>query len=111
MFNIRTLDTAPCDRCAIVSRTGIVGALPRLRIVIIERVDSRSVQHFCVRFPIGGVTTAGGRFESAAVQDFDFTAVIFYQPAALQYAGSRRDADAADTEHVREEFMGDVKTT
>src|ERR1700730_10361609 len=70
---------------------------------------SRSVQHFIVRFPIGGVTTASGRFESAAVQYLDLTAMIFYVPAALQYAGSRRDADAADAEHVREEFMGDVK--
>ena len=68
------------------------------------------MQHFCVRFPIGGVTTASGRFESAAVQHMDFTAMIFYEAVALQFAGSRRDPHAADTEHVREEFMGDVKT-
>ena len=78
--------------------------------MIIEREDSRSVQHFCVRRPIGAVTAAGDSFESAAVQYLDLAAMIFYEPATLQCARSRRDADAADTEHVREEFMRDVKT-
>ena len=73
-------------------------------------MDSRSVQHFYVRVPIGGVTTASGSFESAAVQYLDFPAMIFYESATLQYGGSRRDADAAHTEHVREKFMCDVKT-
>ena len=68
------------------------------------------MQHFCVRRAIGGVTAAGGSFEAAAVQYLDLTAMIFYEPTPLQYAGSRRDADSADTEHVREEFMCDVKT-
>jgi hypothetical protein len=68
------------------------------------------MQHFYVRLPIGSVTPAGGRFESAAVQYLDFTVLIFYQAAMLQYAGRSRDANAAGTEHVREEFICDVKT-
>ena len=68
------------------------------------------MQHDCVSFPIGGVTAACGSFESAPAQYLDFTAMIFYEPAALQYAGSGRDAYAAHTEHVREELMCDVKS-
>ena len=67
------------------------------------------MQYICIRFSIGGVTTASGSFESAAIQYLDFAAMILYESAALQCACSRRDADAADTEHVREEFMRDVK--
>jgi hypothetical protein len=63
--------------------------------IVIERVDSLLVQHFYVRFPIGAVTAASDGFESAAVQDLDFTALIFYQPATLQFAGRSGDADAA----------------
>ena len=72
-------------------------------------MGSRSVHHFCVCFPIDGVTTASGRFKPTSAQYLDMTAMIFYKPVTLQHAGSCRDADSPHSEHVREEFMCDVK--
>jgi hypothetical protein len=78
---------SPSSRATVRGRTEIVGALPRLSItrpaisglhLIIDCVDLCSVQHCCVRFPIGAVTAASGSFESAAVQYVYFTAMIFY---------------------------------
>lgn len=91
-------------------RAGGISGLNLISACHFERVNSRSVQHFYIRFPIGGVTAATDRFESTAVQYPDFTAMIFYKLATLQFAGSHRDAYAADTEHVGEEFMCNVKT-
>ena len=68
-----------------------------------------SVQHFCICLPIRGVTAASGGFESEAAQDLDFPTVIFYEATPLQYAGRCRDAHPADSEHVCQKFVRDVK--
>src|SRR5882762_7960216 len=69
-----------------------------------------SVQNFLVGSSIGGVAAAGGSLETAAVQYLDITTMIFYESVTLQHACGGGDADAAYTEHVGEEFVGDVKT-
>jgi hypothetical protein len=35
--------------------------------------------------------------------------MIFYEAASLQYGGRRRDAHPADSEHVCQKFVSDVK--
>src|SRR5882762_2593378 len=69
-----------------------------------------SVQNFLVGSSIGGVAAAGGSLETPAVQYLDITTMIFYESVTLQHACGGGDADAAYTEHVGEEFVGDVKT-
>ena len=67
------------------------------------------MQHVFVRLPIRSVAAAGGGFESEAAQDLNFPALIFYEATPLQYAGRRRDAHPADSEHVCQKFVRDVK--
>ena len=72
-------------------------------------LDEVLVQHVCIRLPIRGVTIASGGFEPATAQDVNFPAMIFYETTPLQCVGRRRDAHPADSEHVCQKFVRDVK--
>src|ERR1700679_2900130 len=72
-------------------------------------LDEVLVQYVCIRLPIRSVTTASGGFEAEAAQDLNFPAMIFYEATPLQYVGRRRDPHPADSEHVCQKFVRDVK--